>query len=209
LLNRKRIKVCGITRVDDALAAVSAGADALGFVFYEKSPRYLSVESAKQIIDQVPAFVTTVGLFVNADKSDVEKVIRKTKLDLLQFHGDESPEYCESFERPYIKAVGVQTSQDIENACVTYSKAKAILTDYHDPILKGGTGQAFDWDLLPSSINKPLVLAGGLRVENVAQASRIKTVFGLDVSSGVEVSKGIKDASKIKDFFREVYSVKG
>lgn len=203
-MNRTRVKICGITRLEDALCAVEAGADSLGFVFYSKSPRAIEPQAAAEIIRKLPAFVTTTGLFVDADAEYVDLVIRETRIDLLQFHGDESPEFCNSFSRPFIKALRMKPGLNLNNEYQRYSDGQAILLDAYRPGVPGGTGEVFDWDLIPTPHRAPLILAGGLTCDNVAQAVEVVQPFAVDVSGGVEQSKGIKDAVKIVKFINEV-----
>lgn len=197
-----RVKICGITRVEDALAAAAAGADAIGLVFYAKSPRAVGVEQARAIIAALPPFVTTVGLFVDADQTELERVLASVPLDLLQFHGNESVHQCEALGRPYIKALRVRAGDDIAIQVAHFSSAQGILLDAFVEGVPGGTGEAFDWSLIPQALSKPLILAGGLRPDNVAEAvSRVRP-YAVDVSGGVEASKGIKDVEKIGAFIR-------
>lgn len=204
---RVRSKICGITRLDDALLASSLGADALGFVFFEPSPRNISPEDAAKIISELPAFVTSVGLFVNADAAFVAEVIQKTGIDLLQFHGDESVEFCEQFDRPYIKAVRVRSAQDLDEAFALFKSAQGILADAYVKGVAGGTGQQFDWDVVPEDRPLPLILAGGLKPENVRNATKAVRPWAVDVSGGVEASKGVKDSIKLGDFLSELDKV--
>lgn len=199
-----RSKICGITRIDDALAAVAAGADAIGFVFYAKSPRAVTAAQARAIIAALPPFVTTVGLFVNASTCELNETLDAVPLDLLQFHGDETPEQCEGYHRPYIKALRVKAGDDIAAACAAYASASGILLDTYVEGVPGGTGQAFDWSLMPQGLSKPIILAGGLSVQNVAQAIAQVQPYAVDVSGGVEKSKGIKDHDKIRAFMQAV-----
>ncbi|WP_242209070.1 MULTISPECIES: phosphoribosylanthranilate isomerase [unclassified Pseudomonas] len=199
-----RSKICGITRIEDALAAVEAGADAIGFVFYAKSPRAVSVQQARAIIQALPPFVTSVGLFVNASRCELGEILDAVPLDLLQFHGDETVEDCEGWHRPYIKALRVKASDDIAAAVDAYPSASGVLLDTYVEGVPGGTGEAFDWSLIPQSLSKPLILAGGLTAENVADAvARVKP-YAVDVSGGVEASKGIKDHAKVRAFIDAV-----
>jgi len=199
-----RSKICGITRMDDALAAVAAGADALGFVFYEKSPRAVTAQQARAIIAGLPPFVTTVGLFVNASACELNETLDAVPLDMLQFHGDETPEQCEGYHRPYIKALRVKAGDDIAAACKAYAGASGILLDAYVDSVPGGTGQAFDWSLIPQDLSKPIILAGGLSAGNVRQAIDRVQPYAVDVSGGVEKSKGIKDHDKIRAFMQAV-----
>ena len=199
---RTRIKICGITRPGDALAAARAGADAIGLVFYPPSPRYLSTERAREIRDALPPFVQSVALFVNADAAQVAQVIGSVHPSLLQFHGDETPEFCAQFGLPFIKACRVKPGVDTLKYLRPFSRAAAWLFDSHVPEY-GGVGESFDWSLVPAS-DKPVILSGGLAQANVADAIRRVKPWGVDVSSGVESAKGIKDAAKIAAFIAEV-----
>lgn len=201
-----RTKICGLTRPEDVASAVEAGADALGFVFYEPSPRSVDVEQAKELIKSVPAFVTTVALFVDPSVELVEQVIAECQIDLLQFHGEETPEFCQQFSRPYMKAVRVKNTEDIEKADQIYTDAKALLLDAYVENIPGGTGKTFDWSLVPSKLTKPWILAGGLSVENVKSSILQTQPYAVDVSGGVEAAKGIKSADKIQQFISEVRS---
>jgi phosphoribosylanthranilate isomerase len=202
---RVRVKICGITRVEDALVAVENGADAIGLVFYEPSPRAVSVEQAIKIVSQIPAFISIVGLFVNAEERFVRDVISNVALDLLQFHGDEAPEECSSYGLPFMKAIRVKSDTNLVQCAKDYSASKALLLDTYTEGVAGGTGHTFDWGLIPSNLNKPVVLAGGLTAENVASAIQQVKPYAVDVSGGVELSKGIKDAAKIAAFMQQVY----
>ena len=201
------IKICGITRDQDALAAAELGADAIGVVLYSKSPRAVDVEDIAGIVKNLPDWITVVALFVNPDPSLVETVVATGDVDLLQFHGDESAEFCEQFSLPYMKAIAVKADSNLTAAIAKYDSAKYILLDSYDPVRLGGTGKTFDWDELKSLSSKQqarLVLAGGLDAGNVHQAIEIVRPFGVDVSSGVEQAKGIKDPSKMKSFIEGV-----
>jgi phosphoribosylanthranilate isomerase len=211
---RTRIKMCGLTRAQDVAAAVAAGADALGFIFYAASVRYVSPEAAAQLAAAAPALVTKVGLFVNASASEVVQTMRTAGLDLIQFHGDETPDFCESTaraaQRPYIRAIGVNpqhTTEDLLNLVRAYPSAKAFLFDTASAGY-GGSGKTFEWSILqPLAKNVPalpLVLSGGLSAQNVADAIRRVRPFAVDVASGVESAKGIKDAQKIAEFVAAV-----
>ncbi|MDZ7888644.1 MAG: phosphoribosylanthranilate isomerase [Pseudomonas sp.] len=199
-----RSKICGITRIEDALIAAEAGADAIGLVFYAKSPRAVSIQQARDIVAALPAFVTTVGLFVNASREELNDVLAGVALDLLQFHGDESPAECESYQRPYIKALRVKPGDDIAQLAAPYAKARGILLDTYVPGVPGGTGAAFDWSLVPSGLPQPVILAGGLSAANVQAAIEQVRPYAVDVSGGVEAGKGIKDAAKIRAFMQAV-----
>jgi phosphoribosylanthranilate isomerase len=195
------VKICGITRPADALAAASAGADAIGLVFYPPSPRYLSVERAREIRDALPPFVQTVALFVNADGAQVSQVIGRVHPAMLQFHGDEAPDFCAQFGLPFVKACRVKQGVSALEYLRPFSRAAAWLFDSHVPEY-GGVGQSFDWSLLPAA-DKPVILSGGLSRDNVAEAIRRVRPWGVDVSSGVESAKGIKDAARIAAFIAE------
>ncbi|GHS83426.1 N-(5'-phosphoribosyl)anthranilate isomerase [Pseudomonas sp. PAGU 2196] len=203
-MSNVRSKICGITRIEDALAAAEAGADAIGFVFYAKSPRAVDVRQARAIIAELPPFVTTVGLFVNASRCELNEILEVVPLDLLQFHGDETPQDCEGFHRPWIKALRVRPGDDLEAACQLYVGARGILLDTYVPGVPGGTGEAFDWSLVPARLSKPIILAGGLDAQNVGRAIAQVRPYAVDVSGGVEQAKGIKDAAKIEAFMRAV-----
>lgn len=199
-----RIKICGITRIQDAEAAVNAGAHAIGFVFYEKSPRYVSIEQARTISAKLPPFITAVGLFVNPTASYVAQVISSVNLDLLQFHGEEPGGFCEQFSAPYIKAIRVKQDDNLLKYATDYQNTKGLLFDTYIAGTHGGTGIAFDWSLIPDNFPLPIILSGGLTPENVAAAVKQVKPYAVDVSSGVEAQKGIKDANKIVSFIREV-----
>ena len=202
-----RSKICGITRVEDALAAVDAGADAIGLVFYAKSPRAVTVPQAQAILAALPPFVTTVGLFVDCQRSELNAILDAVPLDLLQFHGDESPAACEGFRRPYIKALRVRPGDDIAARIGLYGSAAGVLLDTFVPGVPGGTGEAFDWSLVPQGLSVPIILAGGLTPENVRAAIEQVRPYAVDVSGGVEASKGLKDSDKIHAFVRAVRGV--
>lgn len=204
---RTRVKICGITRKQDVAAATTAGADALGFVFYEPSPRFVAPELARELVNGVPPFVTATGLFVNPTAEFVKSVLAQVPLDLLQFHGDEPPELCSSFGVRWIKAVRVQARSDIEDAFERYRNASGLLVDAWDPHKYGGTGQSFNWSVIPGQRPLPLILAGGLASDNVSRAVAQVRPWAVDVSGGVESSKGIKDVAKMTDFINEVHRV--
>ncbi len=199
-----RVKICGITRVADALAAAKLGADALGLVFYEPSPRAVTIAAAAEITASLRPFVTSVALFVNPEVALVEQVIQQTRVDVLQFHGDETPEFCAGFQRPYFKALRMQPGVDIAQLANGYTTAQGILLDAWLPGVPGGTGLTFDWQQIPQQISKPLILAGGLNVANVATAIAQAKPWAVDVSGGVEASHGIKDMSKLSQFMQAV-----
>lgn len=195
-----RVKICGITRLDDALQAVNAGADALGFVFYDKSPRYVTAAQAEALCSGLPPFITRVGLFVDASADFVISVLKTVPLDLLQFHGDETPAYCAQFGKPYIKAVRVHAATDLLKYAADFDAACGLLLDAYVPGVPGGTGESFDWKLIPANFPKPVVLSGGLTPANVSDAVQQTRPWAVDVSSGVELSKGIKDPHQVAQF---------
>ena len=201
---RTRIKICGITRVEDARIAVDLGADAIGLVFYAPSPRSVDLAQARAIIAAIPPFVSAVGLFVDPTRDQVETVLRGCSLGLLQFHGNEAPDFCCAFGLPYIKAARVRTDADLVQYLSSYRAAQGWLLDaYHDR-LYGGTGESFDWKLIPRNLARPVILSGGLTPDNVRAAVRQVRPWAVDVSSGVEAAKGIKDAAKIAAFIAGV-----
>jgi phosphoribosylanthranilate isomerase len=200
---RTRVKICGITRPQDGVAAARAGADAIGLVFYPPSPRFLSVERAREIREALPPFVQPVALFVNADAAQVAQVIGRVHPSLLQFHGEETPEFCAQFGVPYVKACRVAPGVDLLKYLRAFSSASGWLLDAHVEEY-GGVGASFDWSLVPENLERPLVLSGGLTRDNVAAAVRRVRPWAVDVSSGVESAKGIKDAAKIAAFIAEV-----
>lgn len=201
---RVRIKICGITRPQDALAAAYSGADAIGLVFYPDSPRAVTIDMARAITAVLPPFISKTGLFVNATPDEITRVLENVTLDILQFHGDELPDQCSGYPKPFIKAIRMQDNVDLDNATRYYAGASALLVDTFVEGLPGGTGQVFDWSRIPANSAKPLILAGGLTPGNVADAVRKVRPYAVDVSGGVESAKGIKDAGKIAEFIREV-----
>ncbi|MDI6750455.1 MAG: phosphoribosylanthranilate isomerase [Pseudomonadota bacterium] len=202
-MQRTRVKICGITRSEDLAAAVAAGADAVGFVFYPPSPRHLPVETAARLSRRVPPFVTRVGLFVNAEPASVRETLAQVQLDLLQFHGDEDARYCEQFGRPYLKAARVKPGIDLLEFARAFPTAQGLLLDAWSTAY-GGTGQTFDWSLIPENLPLPVILSGGLHAGNVGDALVRIRPWAVDVSSGVEQAKGIKDAAKIAAFMAAV-----
>jgi phosphoribosylanthranilate isomerase len=202
---RTRVKICGIKRVEDARAAAAHGADAIGLIFYRPSPRYVTPEQARAIVESLPPFVTAVAVFVNPSREDVEGAIQ-AGAGMLQFHGDESPEFCAGFERPYIKAARIRPGMDLLEYLSPYASARAWMLDaYHDE-LWGGTGGAFDWSVIPAGAARPrpIILSGGLTAANVAEAVRRVRPYAVDVSTGVESAKGVKDAERIAAFIAGV-----
>ncbi|MDC0877862.1 phosphoribosylanthranilate isomerase [Methylophilaceae bacterium] len=195
-----KIKICGITNIEDALNASLLGADALGFVFVGKSPRYITPLNTPIIIDALPPFISKVGLFVNPSKEEVEDAIRVAKFDLLQFHGDENEEFCNQFNLPYIKAFSVKSEVNLVEYETNYNSASALLLDTYSEKARGGTGTTFDWNLIPAEESKPLIIAGGLNNENITDLLGHTTPYAVDVSGGVEVLKGKKDYKKMENF---------
>ncbi len=195
-----RVKICGITRSEDLHAACNAGADALGFVFYAKSPRRLSIGQAAELVAQLPPFVQSVGLFVDAEPVFVETVLKAVPLDLLQFHGDETPSQCRMFGRPYVKAIRMRPDADLVKYCADFHDARALLLDAYVAGMPGGTGERFDWERIPTDLPKPIVLSGGLNPDNVALAVETVRPWAVDVSSGVEAAPGVKDAARVATF---------
>lgn len=205
---RTRVKICGITRPADGLAAAMAGADAIGLVFYDRSPRAVTISQAQSIAAALPPFVTKVGLFVNADEVKVKAVLAKVPLDLLQFHGDEDPRFCASFDKPYLKALRMKPGLALEDGLAAYGSAQGILLDAWHEQHYGGTGLAFDWTRTNElKGNARLVLAGGLHPGNVAAAIRQVRPWAVDVSSGVESAPGIKSEKLVQQFISEVQRV--
>ena len=197
---RVRIKMCGMTRAEDISYAVSLGVDAIGVIFYDKSPRFVAVNDAKELLKDLPAFVDVVAVFVNPTVSDVSLVLSELPIASLQFHGEESPDFCGQFGRPYIKALPAVSAEYISKAIHTYSTAQAILLDTPADALRGGSGKTFDWGVIPRDLPKPLILAGGLSPENVRDAVNLCEPYAVDVCSGVEASQGIKDKEKMNRF---------
>ena len=200
---RTRVKICGITRAEDLRAAAEAGADAIGLNFYPPSPRFLSIERARELRDAVPAFVTTVAVFVNAPEAEVRRVLDEVRPDALQFHGEETPVFCDAFGVPYTKACRVRQGVDLLEYWRPFSGASGWLADAYVEEY-GGTGKRFDWSVVPRNLGRPLILSGGLTSANVREAIRAVRPWAVDVASGVESAKGIKDAGKIAAFISEV-----
>ena len=200
---RTRVKICGLTRVEDAQAAARAGADAIGMVFYPPSPRFLELERARSLVNAVPPFVSTVALFVNPPAELVRAVLERVRPSMLQFHGEEKPEFCAQFGVPYVKACRVGPGVDLLKYLHPFAGAAAWLLDSHVEEY-GGVGESFDWSVIPAELNRPLVLSGGLTRENVREAVRRVHPWAVDVSSGVESAKGVKDAVRIAEFISEV-----
>ncbi len=201
---RTRVKICGLTRAEDAREAARLGADAIGLVFYPKSPRAVNAEQALRVLQGLPPFVSVVGLFVDPTETDVRQVLERVPLDLLQFHGEEPAALCEGFGRPWIKAIRMREGIDLRAARQRYGAATGLLLDSYQPGVPGGTGVGFDWDRIPRELASEIVLAGGLTPANVASAVRSLRPYAVDVSGGVESAKGIKDPAKMAAFMREV-----
>ncbi len=196
------VKICGITRVEDALLAARAGAHAIGTVLYSRSPRAVDAQQARRIVRAVPPFVTTVTLLVDPTAAEVERALEEVQPSMLQFHGNEDPKFCAQFGVPYIKAVRVRTGVDLLQYARLYADAKGLLLDAFVEGSPGGTGASFDWELIPRDIPLPIILAGGLTPENVTEAIRRVRPWAVDVASGVESASGIKDAAKVSAFVR-------
>jgi phosphoribosylanthranilate isomerase len=203
-MNHTRIKICGITRPEDAQAAVANGVDAIGLVFYGKSPRAVTVEQAQRIVAVVPPFVSVVALFVDELADEITRILDSVQIDLIQFHGDEAPAFCQQFGRPWVKALRVRPDTNLEETCQTYQNARGVLLDSWQEGVPGGTGRVFDWQLASNELLLPVVLAGGLHADNVGSAIARVQPAAVDVSSGVEQSPGIKDAGKIRRFVAAV-----
>ncbi|HEV7801945.1 MAG TPA: phosphoribosylanthranilate isomerase [Burkholderiales bacterium] len=201
------VKICGVTRVEDGLSAAHHGAHAIGLVFYKPSPRYVEPDAAAAIVRALPPFVTPVGLFVDASAQEVSSISKRVGVQLIQFHGSETPAFCEQFDLPYLKAVRVRAGVDLLQYARDFQGARALLLDAFHEGLYGGTGATFDWALIPRSLPLPIVLSGGLSPDNVNDAVRRVKPWAVDVSSGVEASKGIKDAAKIAAFISGVREV--
>ena len=204
---RTRVKICGITRAEDGQQAARLGADAIGLVFYEKSPRHVDLQQAMSIVAELPAFVTVVSLFLNAEAEQVRQVLDQLPVDLIQFHGTESAAFCRSFDRPYIKALGMAGNEDLLSQAKSYGDARGLLLDSHASGAAGGTGQPFDWTAVPEGLGDSIILAGGLTPDNVAEAIRALRPYAVDLSSGVEAEPGIKDAALMAQLINEVKRV--
>ena len=201
---RTRIKICGITRLEDALLACELGADAIGLVMTPSSPRCVPIERARAIRDALPSFVSAVVLAHDLPFDHVSKIIDQVRPDLIQFHGSEDSAFCESFGVRYIKAIGMAGEVDVRAMAVTYPHARGFVLDGHAPGAQGGQGRVFDWARVPRDLDRPIILAGGLNADNVARAIREVRPWAVDVASGVESSAGIKDEGKLRAFFAAV-----
>ena len=203
-MQRTRIKMCGMTCADDIDYAISLGVDAIGLIFYEKSARFVSIDQAKFLLQDIPAFVDIVAVFVNASTTFVNRIITTLPIQLLQFHGDEPAEFCAQFKKPYIKSIAAISSETIKNQADKHKNASAILLD--TPSLNhGGTGKPFDWSLIPQKLPRPVILAGGLTAENVISAVTICNPYAVDVCSGIEKTSGIKDHDKMYSFVNKLW----
>ena len=201
---RTRVKICGFTRVDEAVYAARLGVDAIGLVFYPPSPRHVEIEQAVRIVKALPAFTSVVALFVDEQEARIREVLAQVAIDCIQFHGEESAEACRIYGKRYIKAVRMKNTIDISALALHYHDAAGLLLDAYHPDAKGGTGSQFDWDLIPKHCSLPIILAGGLDASNAKQAVATVKPYALDVSSGVEANKGIKDALKMAAFIKQV-----
>lgn len=201
---RTRVKFCGMTRIPDVRRAIDLGVDALGFVFVKASPRGLTIKQARELVEGIPPFVTTVGLFRDAETDDIRNVLNNVRMDLLQFHGNEDRQFCEQFNMPYLKAVPMSSTNSVIEFCSRYPSAAGFVLDSHATNTMGGSGEKFTWSRAPLELDKPVILAGGLTPDNVAEAVRVVRPYAVDVSSGIEVGKGIKDVDKMKRFVQGV-----
>ncbi|MDD2724572.1 MAG: phosphoribosylanthranilate isomerase [Methylovulum sp.] len=201
---RTRVKICGFTRVEDAVAAARLGVDALGLVFYPPSPRHIDIAQAVNIVNALPAFTTVVALFVDAGEVQIREVLAQVPIDCLQFHGEETPEQCRMYGKRYIKAIRMQDGVDVHQLAAAYHDADGLLLDAYHPNAQGGTGSQFDWGLIPQTCALPIILAGGLDAANAKAAVQTVRPYALDVSSGVETGKGIKDTQKMCAFIKKV-----
>lgn len=201
-----KVKICGFTEPNNARDAALAGVDAIGLVFYDKSPRNVDINSAQKIIEALPPFINRVGLFVNANPSFIDEILCEVPLDTLQFHGDESVLDCAQYQMPFIKSLRVKPDTNVKEIAENFSSASALLLDSFSPSSYGGTGESFDWSLACVKISLPIILAGGLTVDNVADAIKQVNPYAVDASSGVESAPGVKDIDKIEAFIRHTNS---
>ena len=203
--SRTRLKMCGMTRIEDINHAISLGVDAIGLIFYQGSSRYVSIERAKKLLHKIPAFVDVVAVFVQPEESFVRQILIDLPIQWLQFHGDESPMFCEQFARPYIKAISAISDDVISRAAEQYNSATALLLDTPSTTSRGGCGKAFDWTIIPDNLKMPIILAGGLDALNVQSAVLSCAPYGVDVCSGIESSAGIKDLEKMRQFVEALW----
>jgi len=199
-----RIKFCGMTQKNDVEHAINLGVDSLGFVFVQGSPRYLKIDEASKLFKLIPPYVIKVALFMNAEVGEVATTLSRLSVNILQFHGDEDEKFCNQFSNPYLKAVPMGSFHSPAEFCAKFPSATGFVLDSHAAGQMGGSGEKFAWDSIPTQIDKPVILAGGLTPENVAEAIRIARPYAVDVSSGIEASKGIKDPVKMDKFVKEV-----
>lgn len=203
-MTRVRVKFCGITRPEDAAEAARLGVDAIGLVFYAGSPRAVTAAQARQVLDVLAPFVSKVGLFVNAQRGEIDRILSAISIDFLQFHGDETPEQCRLYGKPYIKAIRMRPNIDVSREASRYEDATALLLDAYQEGIQGGTGTSFDWARVPHDLHKPVILAGGLTPANVAAAIAQVRPYAVDVSGGIEAARGVKDPAKMREFIQEV-----
>lgn len=203
--SRIRVKMCGMTRSDDVAHAVRLGVDAIGLIFYANSPRYISIEKARILLKELPPFVDAVAVFVNPEKALVEQVLEELAVPLLQFHGDESVRFCQQFNMPFIKAMSADSSAHIQQVAQDFVSAHALLFDTPSDTVKGGTGVTFDWQIIPKTLAKPYILAGGLNELNVVDAVNVCQPYAVDVCSGIESSPGVKDHGKMSRFMQALW----
>jgi phosphoribosylanthranilate isomerase len=201
---RTRVKICGFTRIEDAVEAANLGVDAIGLVFYPPSPRHVEIEQAIQIVNALPAFTTVVALFVDEQEARIREILQRVPIDCLQFHGDEPAKTCRIYGKRYIKAVSMKDNIDIQALTLEYHDADGLLLDAYHPDAKGGTGSQFDWALIPQHCTLPIILAGGLDETNAKLAVQTVRPYALDISSGVELKKGVKDSLKMAAFIKQV-----
>lgn len=204
--SRTRVKMCGMTRAEDVAHAINLGVDAIGLIFYPKSPRHVTLESAKLLLNNLPPFVSAVAVLVNPEVQLVEQILMELPIQLLQFHGDESPEFCNQFGKPFIKAIQPQTAEHIKHEMERYANASALLLDTPSTTRRGGTGLTFDWNIIPRDLPMPYILAGGLNPLNVLDAIKVNP-YAVDVSSGIEVAPGIKDHLKMSQFIKVLWGI--
>lgn len=205
--SRIRIKMCGMTRAEDVAYAIQLGVDAVGIIFYPKSARNVSIPEASALLQDLPPFMDAVAVLVNPEQDFVRSILETLPISVLQFHGEESPDFCAQFNAPFIKTVHPKTTAEIEHAAYHYHAAHALLLDSASDTAKGGTGVVFDWDIIPESLPRPFILAGGLNATNVADARRVCAPYAVDVCSGVECAPGVKDHAKMHQFVTAVWGI--
>jgi phosphoribosylanthranilate isomerase len=199
--------MCGMTRSEDVSYAINLGVDAIGLIFFSKSPRYVTIEKAGMLLKNIPPFVDVVAVMVNPEKTFVQQIINELPIQLLQFHGDESPEFCQQFEIPFIKAIQPIAAKHIQQKMDEFSKAQALLLDTPSESMRGGTGLSFDWKIIPRDLSKAFILAGGINESNVLDAIKSAKPYAVDVCSGIEVSPGVKDHQKMSQFIKALWGV--